>query len=533
MKKTDCVDRIGIGIDTARYGHHASFLDDHKRPAAKSFHFTESNQGYRQFDHVVATLRRRHPQATISIRIDAAGQYATNLQNHLQKLYPEAVISVGQPTANGHYRALHFPKRKADPTESLACARYAIVEQPVDSPRLSLAMSTLRDAVSQAEAAATNTVRLINQLHNLLARTFPELGTLVPQLGTKAILRLLTKYPTAKRVAAARRSSLLSIPRLRPQLAEAIHEAAKTSVAAQQDALSEQLVRLKAEEVLVQQQRQEALESLIDQAVEQLGDGPHRQIRTIPGVGPQTAAALVAKIGSIKRFSSAKALIGYFGIFPEQTDVSGVHRDGSPKGGKASRMSRKGNDHVRRLLYTAAQTAVRFNPAVREVFKRQIGRGKAYNVAIGHCMAKLLRQVYAVWVSDTPFDPERGRSDQGEDLAVEKQENAAGHSQALKPSRKVVTATGSSLPPEAVSDQSIVRQEMEKTAALSVGDFHDTRRAELPSSEPAVGRSPCPSEASGRPIGRAQGKSNGAFFGEAGGSAPRTAPPGKCHENNS
>ena len=30
---------IGVGIDTARYGHHVSFLDQQKRSAAKSFHF--------------------------------------------------------------------------------------------------------------------------------------------------------------------------------------------------------------------------------------------------------------------------------------------------------------------------------------------------------------------------------------------------------------------------------------------------------------------------------------------------------------
>ncbi len=34
---------LGVGIDTARYGHHVSFLDEQKRSAAKSFHFTESS----------------------------------------------------------------------------------------------------------------------------------------------------------------------------------------------------------------------------------------------------------------------------------------------------------------------------------------------------------------------------------------------------------------------------------------------------------------------------------------------------------
>ena len=47
---------LGVGIDTARYGHHVSFLDEQKRSAAKSFHFTESAAGYQQFQAVLQKL---------------------------------------------------------------------------------------------------------------------------------------------------------------------------------------------------------------------------------------------------------------------------------------------------------------------------------------------------------------------------------------------------------------------------------------------------------------------------------------------
>ena len=39
-------------------------------------------------------------------------------------------------------------------------------------------------------------------------------------------------------------------------------------------------------------------------------------------------------------------------------------------------------------------------------YARQAAMGKPYNVIMGHCMAKLLRQVYAVWAKDENFDPE-------------------------------------------------------------------------------------------------------------------------------
>ena len=69
-------------------------------------------------------------------------------------------------------------------------------------------------------------------------------------------------------------------------------------------------------------------------------------------------------------------------------------------------MSRKGNDLVRRLLYTAAQCAVTWNPPVKALFARLRADGKEYNVCMGHCLAKLLRQVFALWTQDCDFDPD-------------------------------------------------------------------------------------------------------------------------------
>ena len=62
---------------------------------------------------------------------------------------------------------------------------------------------------------------------------------------------------------------------------------------------------------------------------------------------------MAAKIVSIARFPTASSLIGYFGVFPEEVDVSGTDPQGKPKAGTEIHMSRKGNDLVRRLLYTS------------------------------------------------------------------------------------------------------------------------------------------------------------------------------------
>lgn len=401
---------IGIGIDTARYGHHVSFLDVQKRTAHPVFHFRESQEGYRQLRQAVKKLRKKNPDAQLHVRIDGAGQYAENLLHWLHRCEPlqdgPNTISVGQPAKNAAYRKAHYDKRKADPTESLACARFAVVEQPPETPPNPPEFARLRECVALLESSAKQRTRLVNQLHALLAKSFPELAVLVTNLSAQWVLCLLRKYPTAHKLARARRDSVKKIPLIPKEMATKLYAAAKASTASSSGLIAEELITQKLKEIQSEIENGRKIEKLVEKALKQLPSGPHERIRSIPGIGLQTAAALICKIVSIDRFSTAKHLIGYFGIFPEEMDVSGTDKQGKPKHGSYVRMSAKGNDLVRRLLYLAAQSASRHNPSVKALHARQLAVGKCYNVAIGHCMAKLLRQVFALWRYDREFDPD-------------------------------------------------------------------------------------------------------------------------------
>ena len=439
---------VGVGIDTARYSHHVSFLDEQKRIAAKPFYFRETSDGYLDFRKVLERLAKKHPRLHLHIHIDAAGQYAENLLQWLDTLPLDKTISVGQPARNKAYRKVHFDKRKADPAESLACARFAIVERPEATPHNPPEFRQLRDIVAMREAAAKQETRLVNQLHGLMARVFPELAIYVRDLSTSYVLTLLDKYPTPAKLARAQIETLVKIPHLGRAKAELLRTAAASSLGSNQGELGDLMVRQKVRELRQQQSESAKLDKLIEKAWEALPEGAHQRILTIKGIGIQTAAALVAKIVSIERFETAKALIGYFGVFPEEVDVSGTDRHGNPKQGRELRMSRKGNDQVRRLLYTAAQSAVKWNPPVKALYARQKANGKEYNVAIGHCMAKLLRQVFGLWKKDEDFDPAFESSetlDHKTEESDSKKKMAEGPRKAVEPHEKEVTSATSSV----------------------------------------------------------------------------------------
>ena len=124
------LERIGVGIDTARYGHRVSFRRPDHQPAAKPLTVMETHEGYQALKEQLERLRRQHPQAHFHVRIDAAGQYAANLEHFLRGLDLPMTLSIGEPKRNKDYQKAHFPKRTTDDTESQAMARFAVVEGP-------------------------------------------------------------------------------------------------------------------------------------------------------------------------------------------------------------------------------------------------------------------------------------------------------------------------------------------------------------------------------------------------------------------
>lgn len=399
--------RIGVGIDTARYGHYASFIGEDRQTAARGFTFPESREGYQQFQAALERLAKRHGgDVHFHIRLDAAGQYAVNLEMFLRQLPFPTTISVGEPKRNKDYKNAHFPKRKADPVDSLACARFAIVERPPASHDTPAEFIPLRDLAGALESQSKQTTRGINQLHAHLARVFPELAALAPNIAAEWVLKLLDKYPTPERIAAAHLDSLVKIPYVTRERALALQAAARSSTGSLRGPLAEQLVRHLVDEVRQSRDAEQTLGKLLEQAFHALPTGAHQQLLTIPGIGPRTAAALVAKIVSIDRFQSPEALVNYFGFFPEQNS-SGVDKQGELRPSRSQRMSAKGNDLVRGLLWMAAQSAICWNAPVKALYGRQRARGKRGDESLGHCARKLLHFVYAVWKTNQPFDRER------------------------------------------------------------------------------------------------------------------------------
>lgn len=315
---------------------------------------------------------------------------------------------------------------------------------------MSLELRTLRQVAGRLQAVVRQRTRLLNQFHHLLALTFPELALLTKDLAAGWILELVHRYPTAQRLAEATPTDLTAIPYLPDTQVSPLLDRARTSIASLAGAAVEELVRDHVRQLRDSGARHKRLENLLMTAYRALPQANH--LDTIPGIGTVTAAVLTAFILDIDRFETPGKLVAYFGVLPIEA-ASGVDRDGQARSPRRFVMSRRGNDLVRRYLWMAALSAIRFNPAVRALYARVVAKHPQRKaLAVGHAMRKLLHLAFAIWKSGRPFDPEHypwqtSAPVEGSDKEMSldgptraQGDQATGHKPELVPARKVVTA---------------------------------------------------------------------------------------------
>jgi transposase len=121
----------------------------------------------------------------------------------------------------------------------------------------------------------------------------------------------------------------------------------------------------------------------------------------IPGVGPATAATLMAEIGDIWRFDDVDQLLAYAGVHPRE--ASSGQKGSNPE--TSWHMAKTGNAHLRTAVYRMALVGTQHNPVIAAHYRSKREAGKSKMNALGHCMSKSLSLVWGVWRNGQLFDP--------------------------------------------------------------------------------------------------------------------------------
>jgi transposase len=130
-------------------------------------------------------------------------------------------------------------------------------------------------------------------------------------------------------------------------------------------------------------------------------------LRTIPGVGPRTAEAVVAFLDDPHRFARNRRVGAYAGLVPCQDSSASVNRLGH--------ITKDGPASLRWLLTEATWQVVRCDPGMKAFFQRLAGRHEGHRkIALVATAHKLLRAMHAmlrtgeVWRTTPPPPPPEG-----------------------------------------------------------------------------------------------------------------------------
>ncbi len=123
-----------------------------------------------------------------------------------------------------------------------------------------------------------------------------------------------------------------------------------------------------------------------------------KHLESIPGISFKSAATVVGETLGFTGFTNAKQLTSYAG-FDVVLKESGAYR------GK-TRISKKGNKHIRSALYMPVMSAIQWNPTLRKFYERVQPTKVKPMIALVAVERKLLVLMYSLWKNEIDYDPE-------------------------------------------------------------------------------------------------------------------------------
>lgn len=170
--------------------------------------------------------------------------------------------------------------------------------------------------------------------------------------------------------------------------------------AAQVSATTPAVVRRDVERSLRGLQR--ALARLTREAVKVIAQDPDLHLRfqlllSAQGIGETSAVQILAELAVVSPDLEVRQWVAHAGLDPR-------HYTSGSSVAKKTRISKAGNQHLRRALFMPALVAVRHEPHLRAFYQHLLERGKAKMQALVAVMRKLLHAIFGMFKYRQPFD---------------------------------------------------------------------------------------------------------------------------------
>lgn len=400
-----------LGCDVSKGYSDFVIIDSDKNIIENNFQLDDTFNGHNQLYSILTNFYKGLPNATILSAVESTGGYENNWFNTLSKLNEVLNINVVRlnPLGVSHSQKATMNRAITDEISAYNIAEYLINHQSKIEPNTKSYYSSLRKQWVFIKLLVKQRVQLLNQLESIVYTANTEVLSYCKHSTPNWLLLILKQYPTAKRLAQAKVSSLVKIPYVTRLKAENMIAKARLSVSSSDDKTTESIIKATVEQIL-------HLNKTINYHEKQMSENCNlpevKILESFKGIATYSAVGLILEIGAIERFSSSKKLASFFGLHPTLKS--------SGDGRAYVRMSKKGRREPRLILFNIARTAINCNPLIKEIYVKHLKRGMTKMAAIGCVMHKILRIIYGMLKNKQNFDPKIDKRNQIESLPIKK-----------------------------------------------------------------------------------------------------------------
>ena len=388
--------KVFVGIDVSKDFSTAQGVDKNGK---KLFYLRFAMNAVGFSELLKAMMKFTEHITEITVSMESTGCYHINLFSFLSSEGVACVVV--NPLLITNFARLSLRKTKTDKKDAYTIARFLLAnEESLSAIAFSQDTQDIKDLSRERESMTVLISGMKNDIKRLLQGTFPELEKLCSPYG-ETILNFLGRFPSARLVLAAKQrdieKALICPDEKRKRVmvsAEDIIAAAKTSVASS-GAAKELILSEKISTLLYLQEKNERITEVLIETCESMRIEELDIIRSIDGVNDITGSTFLAEIGDINNFTSYKHIIAFAGLDPS------IHQSGQYVG--RSTISKRGNRHLRRIIFLMTLCAVRSKNAFREYFLRRKQEGLPPKKAILATAHKLIRVIFAMLSNKTLF----------------------------------------------------------------------------------------------------------------------------------
>ena len=381
-----------IGIDISKFKHDCAVIDDVGDVVTPSWSFANDHEGFLQFK---ALLDSFGPETRIGL--ESTGHYGTNL-----KLFLESsgitFMEFNPLLINRFVKSKTLRKTKTDAIDCEMIARYLMTVEYKPYPPSFYHTEKLKSLTRFRDSLIRQRSRQLVELTNILDKVFPEFKPFFKGRFSATALHILAAYSSPERIAnmnARSYEALRKLSRGSFTLTDftTLKHLARNTIGHPDDFLLNEMTMVI--DIFSQlDSKVDETETLISECVLEINP----PMLTIPGIGVDSAAVILAEFGDFSKYESPAQLLSFAGMEP------GYFQSGTSE--STGRMVKHGSSYLRYSLMNCARSVVNYEPTFAEYYAKKRAEGKSYRVALSHTAKKLIRVLFTLQTKNLIYDPD-------------------------------------------------------------------------------------------------------------------------------